>query len=518
MKQPVPASRRRGTARLDIVLSITTIGLTFASALFVGEPWLGLAFVSAPLDLVINTVATLAAGVVSALAWVRHREGGQITGLYQASAFLVLCVTNSTAVVVSALGVEDALGASLAQAGQGMLYVVTIGRLLAAILLLVGAVAAERGWPPAVQPSRILLLAPTALLGFVVAALLLLQPPLPPLIGPEGLAQLRRDPAVPLVLPGVEPTLVVTHGVIGVGYLIAGYRYYRLHRRHPQTSTSFLAVGLVIAAFSQIHFAIYPGAYPSLVSTDDALRLAFYVVLMVGMNAEARADARAIRRANANMRRLREAELTAAAVEERARLAREVHDGLAQDLWFAKLKQGRLLQQPELGEEARKLVDEIGNAIDSGLAEARQAVMAMRVGPEGASTLSEVVERYVDDFGDRFGLRARYEQENELPALPPKIQAELLRIVQEALNNVRKHADATLVRVRAEALDGAVRFTVADNGRGFDPAAVNLMSVGLHSMRERAALLHGTIEIDSRPQDGTRVSVTVPVDDARRSG
>jgi signal transduction histidine kinase len=482
------------------VLSITTIGLTFASALFVGEPWLGLAFVSAPLDLVINTVATLAAGVIAALAWVRHREGGQITGLYQASAFLVLCATNGTAVVVSALGVEDALGASLAHAGQGMLYVVTIGRLLAAILLLLGAVAAERGWPLAFQPSRILLIAPTALLGLVVVA------------------QLRQDPAAPLVLPDVKPTLVVTHGIIGIGYLIAGYRYYRLQRRQPQTSTAFLAVGLVIAAFSQIHFAIYPGAYPSLVSTDDALRLAFYVVLMIGMNAEARADARALRRANVNMRRLREAELTAAAVEERARLAREVHDGLAQDLWFAKLKQGRLLQQPELGEEARKLVDEIGNAIDSGLAEARQAVMAMRVGPEGASSLAEVVERYVDDFGDRFGLRARFEQENELPALAPKIQAELLRIVQEALNNVRKHADATLVRVRAEALDGAVRFTVADNGRGFDLAAVNVMSVGLHSMRERAALLHGTIEIDSRPQDGTRVSVTVPVDDARRSG
>ena len=119
--------------------------------------------------------------------------------------------------------------------------------------------------------------------------------------------------------------------------------------------------------------------------------------------------------------------------------------------------------------------------------------------------------RYVDDFADRFGLRAEFQCAGELPRLTPRAEAELLRIVQEALNNVVRHADATVVRVRAGVVDAHLELVVADNGIGFEPSEVKKGCFGLASMRERALIIGGALAIDSRPQDGTRIRVSVPL-------
>ena len=125
--------------------------------------------------------------------------------------------------------------------------------------------------------------------------------------------------------------------------------------------------------------------------------------------------------------------------------------------------------------------------------------------------LWDVIERYVDDFADRFGLRAEVDCPTGRSGLAPRAEAELLRIAQEALNNVRRHADATVVRVQAAVRDGRLELLVGDNGRGFDPEAVGEGSFGLASMKERTALIGGELRIDSRPQDGTRIRVLVPL-------
>jgi signal transduction histidine kinase len=122
-----------------------------------------------------------------------------------------------------------------------------------------------------------------------------------------------------------------------------------------------------------------------------------------------------------------------------------------------------------------------------------------------------VVQRYAADFSDRFGIPAECTSAPAADALPARIQAELLRIMQEALANVRKHADATLVRVELAAVDDELRLTVSDNGRGFEADAVGRSGYGLSSMRQRAELIGGTISVESRPQDGTRVVVAVPM-------
>ena len=133
----------------------------------------------------------------------------------------------------------------------------------------------------------------------------------------------------------------------------------------------------------------------------------------------------------------------------------------------------------------------------------------MRVDQE-AGSFAEILRRYVADFADRFGLRPEVQIDGAVPALSPRVEAELLRIAQEALNNVRKHADATTVWLRLISTDGGVTLTVTDNGRGFDVDRVGRGGFGLRGMHERTDIIGGRLELDSRPSDGTSISVTVP--------
>ena len=219
-------------------------------------------------------------------------------------------------------------------------------------------------------------------------------------------------------------------------------------------------------------------------------------------------DITALRRIEAQLL-VQERALAAAA--ERERLARELHDGLAQDLWLAKLKVTRLAAQPDLGSEARALTDEVTAAVDAGMAEARQAVATMRAPDATNGSLRELLSRTLGDFEDRFGLSVDFDCGPDLPALSSRAEAETLRIVGEALTNVRRHADATVVRVRGGVDDDRLVLEVRDNGRGFDPGSVGDGRFGLAGMRERATQIGAELEIESAPRKGTRVRLVVPV-------
>jgi signal transduction histidine kinase len=307
----------------------------------------------------------------------------------------------------------------------------------------------------------------------------------------------------------------VTQSVIGATFIVAAMLAHRAYRRSGRAGDALLAAGFMIAAFSQVHSAIHPGSYPSVVTTGDLLRLSFYVVLLVGIVVDSRDDLAELRAAELEVRRLAEAELAAATLQERARLAREIHDGLAQELWYAKLKQSRLAQSAAFVGEPKRLSDEVAGALDNALAEARHAIAAMSGGAESRPLL-DILERQVDDFSDRFAIRADLSHDGPEPDIGPRVRAEVVRVVQEALTNVHKHADATVVRVSVTSGD-ALRVAVVDNGRGFHPGAVD-GGFGLDSMRQRAALIGGTLSISSKPQDGTRVELLVPLDREEGTG
>jgi Histidine kinase/Histidine kinase-, DNA gyrase B-, and HSP90-like ATPase len=194
---------------------------------------------------------------------------------------------------------------------------------------------------------------------------------------------------------------------------------------------------------------------------------------------------------------------------ERSRVAREIHDGLAQELWLAKLTASKLARHPTLDADGRAMCVDLLRSIDAGLTEARTAVMAMRSADETTIALAELVERQVDEFSERFGIRAECHVQDGQPIVA-RTSVEMLRILQEALNNVRKHARARRVVVRMAQRRSSVLLSVRDDGTGFDPRAVR-SGFGRQSMSERAQSVGGRLTIASRPGRGTTVTLLVPV-------
>jgi signal transduction histidine kinase len=507
-----PAARSDGAytnplelRRFDRLLAVVVVGLTLVSAATL-LPGQRLEVRSSGLDLVLNTLTALAAAGAAALAWIRYRIEREASAIYESSAFLVLFATRALLIGISIVGHPERVGLTLDSAEQWPIYGWTLARLTTASLLLLAARASLRRTKRIRPPIALVEVAPVLTLLAVLAVLPYLEGLLPMILGPAGLAALRGDPTSS---PGMQPIGLVIQAVVALVYLRGAQLYRDIYRQAGRRYAGYLSIALIVAAFSQLHWAILPGIYSPLVTADDLLRATFSIVLLLGIDAQSRADVRALRLANARLHALRRADAERAGLEASARLAREVHDGLSQDLWLAKLKQARLAQVPELPAEARGLTAELGDAVDRALGGARAVLATMRSGSDGP-TIGESLERAVDDFGGRFGLRTEFTTEGVAPLLPPRTAAELLRIVQEALTNIRKHADATVVRVHATWGNAAFEVTVGDNGRGFDPAGTDGTSFGIKGMRERAALIGAEVEIVSRPRDGTRVVVRMP--------
>lgn len=497
----------RALRAADLPLLVLLIVLTAMTVVVVVVPSMRPAVVNDRLDIGIVTAGALVAFAVAGLDWTRARVTHDPASVLRASAFSVLAMLNGLTLLIGVTGLDAELGATLEDPGPLPLLVGMVARGAAAVLLVLAGIAALRRFRTPRRPGFVLLAAPFGV-GVLLVAMALARDGLPPLIGPDVTDALAADPTAPLPL-GIGTTLEIVQVGIGLAYLAAALLAHRSYRRSGLPADALFAAGLLVAAFSQVHSAIHPGSYSSVVTVGDMLRLAFYAVLLFAIVAESRRDMEDLRAATREIRRLAEAEFASVALAERARVAREIHDGLAQDLWYAKLKHTRLAQLGAFAGEQRALSDEVETAIDAALAEARNAVAVMREGAgTGTGPFLDVLRRHVDDFADRFAIRADLEAEGSPPTLSSRTQAEILRIVQEALTNVRRHADATTVRVHVQH-DGDLRLTISDNGRGFD-ADEPQAGFGLHSMRQRADLLGATLEVRSERQNGTRVELVVP--------
>jgi signal transduction histidine kinase len=503
--------------RLDLVLAVTAVILLAATAAFLADNSLSFVLVDRSADVAINALTVLAAGSLAALALARYREAGRLAGLFQASAFLLIAWVALLNVAVTVFKVEDDFGLSLGRPEQLPLYVSSISRLVAGALLVVGGAAAVNMFHGQPRTRRTMLV---PIVAFTVALVVLylvreqistFDTLLPPFIGPVGIKQMITEPRFAGAMPDVTSIALLIQAISAALFLVGVILYRRSYLRDGPVADGYLAVAMLIGAFAEIHFYFYPGVYGGLVTTSEALRLAFFVVLFAGINAESRSDLRALRSAYAALDRLRMSEAERATLEERTRLARELHDGLSQDLWFAKLKHERLVQY--VPDDQKELAQEVTQAIDSAIAEAKQAVVTMRAAEDRERPLEELMSRTIDDFAARSGVRADFSAADLPMALPPRIQVEALRVLQEALTNVRKHADATVVRVAADFQDSTLHVTIVDNGRGFRPEETSGGGLGVQGMKERARLMGGDLRVVSEPSGGTSVDLTVPVRD-----
>lgn len=476
----------------------TVLVLAGATITMLVIPSLRVRIIAPALDLALDSVALVVSVLIVVLAWVRYRERRQLFALFQSAAFLALAIANARAIIET---IGQDVHQSIDEPGQTQLYIFTAAWVLTGAFLVVGGVGTLHGRQPR-HPRLILASAALSMLG-VIAWLSAAGSSVPDLV-----TSVPSPGGNPTLTPPFVTPVGITIQVLGAAIFGAAAVVCReLWRRDRSIGDAYVTFGLVLAAFAQVFGAMSPGTHPGPVTIGDVPRIGFYLALLLAIEAEARSILGALWRANETLTRLRESEIERATLEERARLSRELHDGLAQDLWLAKLKIGRL-SGLDLDPEARTLAREIGGAIEIGLTEARQAVMALRIAAESQDTFAALMTGYVQDFEDRFGLRVELECATDLPAMPVRTQAELLRIAQEALTNARRHADATIVRVSADTENGRLWLSVMDNGRGFDQSAVQANSFGLAAMRERAALIGGTLEVDSAPGGGTRVLVT----------
>jgi signal transduction histidine kinase len=219
--------------------------------------------------------------------------------------------------------------------------------------------------------------------------------------------------------------------------------------------------------------------------------------------------------------RLHEQVLDRAVLEERERIARELHDGLAQVLGYINTQTQAVKKLLDTGRsgEARFELDAMGAVSREVYADVREAIVGLRAAPAGlVPALRDYLSRLPRMPGCDVELRAV--DDGEKVALAPATEIQLVRIVQEALSNARKHAGASRVEVIVETDGEVVGVEIVDDGRGFDPLLLDRTGwprLGLQTMRERAQAIGGDFDIVSVPGQGTRIAVRIPVSSGREA-
>jgi signal transduction histidine kinase len=201
-----------------------------------------------------------------------------------------------------------------------------------------------------------------------------------------------------------------------------------------------------------------------------------------------------------------------AALEERQRLARDLHDSVSQALFGialgARTARTLLQQDPQAAIEP---LDYVLSLAEAGMAEMRALIFELR--PESLQTegLIAALNKEIAALRARYGITIDATLGKE-PDLPLEVKEALYRISQEALHNTVKHARATHVDLRLEQAPDRVALDIRDNGIGFDPAGHFPGHLGLRSMRERVSRLGGTLTLESAPEQGAHIRAEIPID------
>jgi len=204
---------------------------------------------------------------------------------------------------------------------------------------------------------------------------------------------------------------------------------------------------------------------------------------------------------------------------ERKRVASELHDGVGQDLLLIKNRVGLLAANTKHPSEIIRQLSEISKDATRAIADVRAISHALRPGALEQVGLTKAIESMIEQIAETSTTKFSTEIENIDDLLAPDIEINLYRIVQEALNNVMKHAQASRVIVEMRREPAGLRVSILDNGRGFDPMRTDRdgeaePGLGLAGMGERAKVLGGRIGLQTAPGKGTRLTLTVPLVDA----
>jgi signal transduction histidine kinase len=434
-----------------------------ALALFVDYPSLRHAWEAPSLGLVLDTAITLAAGIVAVLAGIRFSVEGRRFDLLLASGFFVVAASTLLFEIVPVLD-ESAPG--LVETWTAIFGALAAAALIAAAPFVRGTFTARQ---------RVLGNAVGALLALLAAiwvGLTLLSPRLPDL----NASPTSPDP------PALLTLVLSVQALLGLLALIGfGLRF----RNQGDDLDRWLASAATLSLFSALYRVFTPLLPSASVSIGDFLRVIAFGVLLVGV-----------------WRAISAAEFGRAVSDERGRVAREIHDGLAQYL-FALATHASMM---ELGKVTPESIARVKELAMSAQQEARFAILALS-SASGSAPFDAALRRYVEFVTADGAIEVDVEIDPRV-RLAPDEQIEVFRIVQEGLGNVRKHANAQRAGVRIWLRDGQRIVTVADDGSGFEQKPGSA-GQGLKNIRQRAASIAGAASVRSRPGNGTVVEVAL---------
>ena len=221
-------------------------------------------------------------------------------------------------------------------------------------------------------------------------------------------------------------------------------------------------------------------------------------------------------RINLNIRRRIERE---AIIEERRRIAREIHDGVAQSLGYLNLKT-KLVSDSVASQNTVQALTELGDIrqiVQDTYEDIRESIDQLTTEIRNLSIIPALAN-YTREFSDNNAIRVQFDAPRAFPQLSPVAELQLLRIAQEALTNVRRHAQATEVEMKLENTKQAVEMLIKDNGQGFNLDDLEKAPPGYHGLniiKERAEGLDGSLNISTAPGEGTELRVSLPAEKVR---
>jgi signal transduction histidine kinase len=446
-----------------------------------------------------TAIVFIGTGVV-ALSVARFLDSGFVIDAAIAFSFLVLALPNMGLGLILPVSGADLFGWE-----DATIYVWTVSRITAFLVFLASAVYFEDRAIPADRRWQVLATGGflVVLLGTVTYTLFFVfRPELPDLLTASGRTMLAtganlRGAFVEVTSLQIALQLALT-GLVALTW----YVFMVARLPHPPQHRFYRWVGmsLIFATFSQLHYAVYPSVYSPTITTGDMLRLAFYAVLLAAVCAEYLRYQRSMR------------ELTA--LEERAHIARDVHDGAAQGLSFVLASLAQTLHEGVPAALAQRLTrwrEVLSDAQES----LRDAVSALGP-PSSSQDLRQRLSLFCQGFSRRYGMEIDFRCGGSPGALPPPRDRELLFLLAEALHNVRKHAATPEATVVLEGPPRCLILTVSDNGVGPPlpdqelAQGADSTGYGYASMTERASRLGGSLLITSEVQKGTTVQLTIP--------
>ena len=301
---------------------------------------------------------------------------------------------------------------------------------------------------------------------------------LPPAVE-SGVPPLAARP----VLEG-HPAILLMQLVLALLFTVAAIGFTLRAEVDRDDLLGWLGAASAVNAFARVNYFLYPSLYTEFVYVGDVLRLSFYLLVLVG-------GAKEMMTALANSGTLRE----------RRRLARDLHDGTAQELAYI-LREAISLDRDGSDERFARLRSAAERALD----ESRRAIAALTRPIDEPLDVS--VAQSAEEVASRVGITVTFDMQGGISATP-KVREDLLRLVREAITNAARHGKARTVTVRLFADDG-LHLRIVDDGHGFEPSSQGTAGFGLIGMQERVSELGGSFSVISQPGQGTEIKVGIP--------